>query len=47
MVFQTEDIPAKQIRYNPDGPVGEPETATLVIDAEDGWKWVYTVTGKH
>mmetsp|Transcript_13656 Transcript_13656/g.21537 ORF Transcript_13656/g.21537 Transcript_13656/m.21537 type:complete len:375 (-) Transcript_13656:198-1322(-) len=33
------------VRYTPSGPVGPPEVATLVIDAEDGWKWTYKIVG--
>ena len=34
------------IRYNPSGPVAEPQIATLVIDQEDNWKWTYKISGR-
>jgi len=34
------------VRYNPSGPLAEPQVATLVIDQEDNWKWTYKITGR-
>jgi hypothetical protein len=33
------------VRFNPSDKVGPPKVATLVIDAEDGWKWTFKITG--
>lgn len=35
------------LRYNPPTPIGQPEYATLVVDAEDGWKWTFKIEGRH
>ena len=35
------------LRYNPPTPIGQPEYATLVVDAEDCWKWTFKIEGRH
>jgi len=34
------------VRFNPQGPMPVPKVATLVIDAEDNWKWTYKISGR-
>jgi hypothetical protein len=34
------------VRFKPNGPTPAPKLATLVIDAEDGWKWTYKISGR-
>eukprot|EP00802_Teleaulax_amphioxeia_P003480 Tamp_03483.p2 GENE.Tamp_03483~~Tamp_03483.p2 ORF type:complete len:387 (+),score=97.97 Tamp_03483:39-1163(+) len=34
------------VRFHPQGPIPVPKVATLVIDAEDNWKWTYKISGR-